>query len=129
MTPHVNAAQAGDTQVTAPLGIPYLIREDSFAVASLSSRAGLSTFLPFASPILEARASSQSASPDNAYGWVTPVCPLAKANVLLSWILLALSTVVVGADVQDSATNGDSRTRRQKAFLQQAIELPASLCK
>ena len=63
-------------------------------------------------------------TPNICSGWMASACTLGEGNTLLSEVLLALSTVLVGADLQDPTITGHSRTRYHKAIngVRRAVE-------
>ena len=63
-------------------------------------------------------------APNICSGWMTYARAMGKDKSLLSEVLLALSSVLVGADLQDPAITEDSRRRYQKAIngIRRAIE-------
>ena len=63
-------------------------------------------------------------TPNICSGWMAYARTLGKDKTLLSEVLLALSSVLVGADLQDPAITEDSRRRYQKAIngIHRAIE-------
>jgi len=67
---------------------------------------------------------ASSGTPNLCSGWTGSAIPLGERNTLLAEILLALSSVLVGSELQDAAITSDSRARYHRAIsgVRRAVE-------
>lgn len=77
-------------------------------------------FLPHSATHL----ASASGTPNLCSGWTGCAIPLGERNTLLAEILLALSSTLVGSELQDAAITSDSRARYHRAIsgVRRAVE-------
>lgn len=76
-------------------------------------------FFPQSAPQL-----AYSGTPKLCSGWTGSAISLGERNTLLAEILLALSSTLVGSELQDAAITSDSRARYHRAIsgVRQAVE-------